>query len=234
MSTTTTTPATTMEDRIAEEEKRLASIRTELAELSQLVQKLHVAEKETQDKLFTLKAQRNHIQEHQTRTQVQRLQEEMAKRDQALAELQASYERALEDKMRIHDQILKVTGQNEVKAGAGPRAPDNSMRYELAPKVPIRSGSSADPLAQVPVPTVNPHQQLWQSRTYYQDKLATTDTLGERPNPSPNVNPDEFVVNGPRPSPSNRDQKGGRFSEWRPASSRTRQPPGGASSITLG
>ena len=81
-----------------------------------------------------------------------------------------------------------MTGQPDTPAG-GPRANDNALRYELVAKAPVRSGSSADPLAQAPVPIINPLQQLHAGRSHYQEQLATTDTLGERPNASPRVNP---------------------------------------------
>jgi hypothetical protein len=164
------------------------------------------------------------------------------------------------------------------------------VRYELAATTNVRSGRSADPLSQAPVPTINVLQQTAQARGR-QEMLGTTDTLGERPSASPVVNPNgkrtqglgrtrfrftlllspfhprfpscappvEFHVEGARPDLRN-EQKSGRyvrmpfacgqlkstiyfcnltapppipsFSDWRPTSSRARQPPGGQSSMS--
>ena len=79
-----------------------------------------------------------------------------------------------------------MTGQPDVPAGA--RVADPSSRYELAATTSVRSGRSADPLGQAPVPTVNALQQSAAGRRR-QEMLATTDTLGERPSASPAINP---------------------------------------------
>lgn len=73
---------------------------------------------------------------------------------------------------------------------AGVSRPTNlpNARFDLVAAAPVRSGSSTDPLGQVPVPTLNRQQQVTQARGARLEKTSL-DTLGERPTASPLVNP---------------------------------------------
>lgn len=199
-------------------------MRQNIATTSETLRQLRVEEATLQGKVSDINFQITQLKSGEVQARVNALKESMVQKEAAAAELQKSMDRALEEKLKIQEEIEKL---NKMGDAAGKKqisinAP--ASRYEpTAPRVV--TGVSQDPLNQTPVPV---------SETFRKIKGAdgpapTTDTLGLGPK-SPFVNDEDFKV-GVRPEPGT---PSARFGEWHRPGSKISQPPGGASSNIFG
>jgi predicted RNase H-like nuclease (RuvC/YqgF family) len=220
--------------QIQQGEARLHELRQHISSLSDTLRQLRSEEEELQGRVFTWKQQINSVQERQMKTKIATLQGEMEHHDHSLAELQAAFERALADKLRLQEEMDRVLNQSDAAAGRRQEsATVPNSRYDLASTTTVMSGRSYDPLSQSAVPVVNQFQDARERNVrVLEHGVPTTDQIGMHISASPFVNPDEYVVEGrPATQPASESS---RFSDWRRPSSRVSQPPGGRSQIIFG
>eukprot|EP00730_Choanoeca_flexa_P012457 TRINITY_DN4293_c0_g1_i1.p1 TRINITY_DN4293_c0_g1~~TRINITY_DN4293_c0_g1_i1.p1 ORF type:complete len:234 (+),score=71.19 TRINITY_DN4293_c0_g1_i1:121-822(+) len=218
--------------QITDNENELGSVRNEIAQLSDKLRQLRVKEENIQQTVFKLKQQVSTIQERQIKAKVNDLQTAMVQQDSSLAELQAAYERALEQKLKLQEEMDTVLQQTDTPAGNTAKSEVTaSSRYDLASTSTVMSGRSYDPLSQAAVPVVNHFKaQRDQTARVIEQGTRTIDQLGTHKTASPLVHPDELKQQAQHESRSPKDSA--RFSDWRRPGSRAQQPPGGRSQMS--
>ncbi|EGD78842.1 hypothetical protein PTSG_01818 [Salpingoeca rosetta] len=216
-------------------ESSLADVRSSIAEHSKILKELRTKEERLQEEIFQCKQRYSIAQDHVFRSKVAQLESALEKQDLSIRELQAAYERAVAERMKIEDEFKQV-----IKLASGPEALKKQQtgeaavatRYELTASQAVRSGRSQDPLAQDPVPTVNRFKHIHETQTGQPSRryASTINDLGKSA-PSPFVHDEEYKVVGKRPE-GPRDLGSARFSDWRRPGSRAQQPPGGRSQMS--
>lgn len=85
--------------------------------------------------------------EFDVNSKIDKLMAEIQRRDRALAELQAAYERAMADKVDMQEEVQKIQKLGDAAGRVQQTTNISSSRYELSGPA-AASGSSQDPLAQ--------------------------------------------------------------------------------------
>eukprot|EP00052_Salpingoeca_macrocollata_P030961 m.321645 g.321645 ORF g.321645 m.321645 type:complete len:210 (-) comp25687_c0_seq1:31-660(-) len=206
---------------IQEEQQRLAAIRDEIGSLNERVRALRQDEMACEARIKHLQTQTLQRGNFDVKSKVLELQNEITRREQTLSELQVAFERAMQDKMTIQEQLQKVMTVGDAAGIQRVLKEETPARYE--PDVaPAMTGRSNDTLGQSPAVHV--------MKKTLAAGGGTTDSLGNG-TASPRVNKQDYVVEGERPQTA---QGSSRFEGWRKPSSRVTQPPGGRSSNIFG